>query len=247
MAHVDVRGDPADLNAPTMIEGLPGVGLVGKIATDHVIDQFDMDYYAGVRCDGIPDLGVYHDGSREVLPPVRLYVDEERDLLALRSDVPVSSEAATEFADCVTSWLADEGATPLYVSGLPAEKDGEVPSLYAVATGDAGPRLDEADLDPPAETGAVSGPTGALLARASETDLDGAGLVVESDPQFPDPEAARVVVKRGFEPVVGVDVEVDALVERAEEIRDQKEKLARRMQEAQDDESTQAKPLRMFQ
>ncbi|MFC6724613.1 PAC2 family protein, partial [Halobium palmae] len=72
------------------------------------------------------------------------------------------------------------------------------------------------------------------------------GLVVESDPQFPDPEAARVVITDGIGPLTGVDVPTDDLVEHAEEIRDAKERLAARMREA-DEESTQARPLGMYQ
>ena len=82
--------------------------------------------------------------------------------------------------------------------------------------------------------------------RAQEADFDAVALVVESDPQFPDPEAARILLEKGIEPVVGVDVEVSELVDRTEEIQRQKETLAKRMQEA-GDEATKAQPLRMYQ
>jgi uncharacterized protein len=85
-----------------------------------------------------------------------------------------------------------------------------------------------------------------LLHHAIENERTAIGLVVESDPRFPDPEASRVVIKQGIEPLAGVEVPVENLVERAEEIRNAKEQLARRMQQA-DEESTQAQPLRMYQ
>ncbi|NHN47735.1 proteasome assembly chaperone family protein [Halostella sp. JP-L12] len=247
MAHVRLRGDEVDLDEPYLVEGLPGVGLVGKIATDHLVEQFDMEYYASVHCDGLPRIGVYQDGDRSVRPPVRLYADEERDLLALQSDVPVSAENAGDFADCVTGWIDDNDATPLYLSGRPAEKDGDVPALFGVGTGDGGEWLNERDIDTPSESGAIAGPTGALIARSAENDLDSVGLIVESDPQFPDPEAARVLIDRGIAPLANVDADVSNLVDRAEEIRQQKEQLAQRMGQADEDESSQAQPLRMFQ
>ncbi|MDZ7850802.1 MAG: hypothetical protein U5K70_08425 [Halodesulfurarchaeum sp.] len=50
-----------------------------------------------------------------------------------------------------------------------------------------------------------------------------------------------------IEPIADISVSTDDLVERAEEIRSQKEALARRMQQAGEEESSQAQPLRMYQ
>ncbi|WP_135827944.1 proteasome assembly chaperone family protein [Halorussus halobius] len=248
MARVNVVADEVSLDEPTLVEGLPGVGLVGKLATDHVVDQFDMTYYASIDCEGLPRISVYEAGSRTVRPPVRLYADADRDLVALQSDVPVSASAASEFASCVTDWLVDRDVTPIYLSGLPKEKEpGEIPSLYGVATGDAGGRLDDHGVGSPPERGAISGPTGALLHEAAARDHDAYALVVESDPQFPDPEAAHILIENGIAPLTDLDVATDHLVERAEEISEQKEQLAQRMGEAETDESSQAQPLRMFQ
>jgi uncharacterized protein len=246
MAHVTVRGEERDLDEPFVVEGLPGVGLVGKIATDHLVAEFDMDHYADVHCDGLPRIGVYEGGGREVVPPVRLYVDESRDLLALRSDVPVSPDSAREFAGCITGWLGSHDATPIYLSGMPAEKDDAPPSMFGVATGDGASHLEGVGIEAPGENGVVSGPTGALVNEAVEAALGGVCLVVESDPRFPDPEAARVLIDGGIGPITGVDVDLADLVDRTEEIRQTKERLAKRMQQA-DEESSKAQPLRMYQ
>jgi uncharacterized protein len=115
-----------------------------------------------------------------------------------------------------------------------------------VGTGAGVDRLAAVGIDGPAETGLVSGPTGALLAHAVEHGRDAVGLIVESDPQFPDPEAARVLLTDGIEPLTGVEVDTQGLVDQADEIRQAKENLAKRMQEVEE-ESSQARPLRMYQ
>ncbi len=245
MAHVQVHADDVALESPVLVEGLPGAGLVGKIAADHLVDQYGMTYYGSLHCDGLPEVAVYHGESSDVLPPVRLYADAERDLLVLQSDVPVSPSGAPEFADCVTGWFAEHDVFPLYLSGLPEEKEG-VPELYGVATGDAESVLDDAGLVPPRENGLVSGPTGALLSEAGRTGLDAVGLVVQTQAQFPDPEAARAILEHGVGPIAGVDVDTDALVEQADEIQTAREELAKQLQEG-GDESTRAQPIRGFQ
>jgi uncharacterized protein len=244
MAHIEER-QSMDLEDPVLVEGLPGVGLVGKLAADHLVEQLDMAYYAACHCEGLPDVAVYEEGERGVRPPVRVYADEERDLLVLQADVPVSPSAAEEFAGCITGWLNDLNALPLYLSGLPEEKDG-VPELYGIATGGAEDLLVEHDIPVPGESGMVSGPTGALLAEAGKQGVDSVGLIVQADANFPDPEAARVFLNDGIGPLAGIDVDTDRLVEQADKVAKARERLAKQMQEAEE-ESTRAQPLGMYQ
>lgn len=248
MAQIRIQ-ETVDLDEPVLLEGLPGVGLVGKIATDHIVETLDMTYIGNVECEGLPKIAIYGENARSVEPPVRLYADESQGVLALQSDIPVSRENASEFAEVVTDWVAEQDALPLYLSGLALEdyEPGEVPAVFGVATGGAGSLLDEHDIDHPEERGVIGGPTGALVNRANVTDLDGCGLIVESDPQFPDPAAARQLIVNGIEPLAGIEVDTQDLVDSAEEIREQKEKLAKKMQQAGEEESSQAQPLRMYQ
>jgi len=244
MARIETR-TPLDLDEPVLVEGLPGVGLVGKLAADHLVEEFDMTYHASCHCEGLPRVAVYDEDDPTVRPPVRVYGDEQRDLLVLQADVPVSAEAAKEFAACVTGWLADNDVTPVYLSGLAEEKDG-VPSMYGIGTGDGAHLLADHDIDTPTESGLVSGPTGALLAETDEQGIDGVGLIVQANANFPDPEAARVLLTQGIEPLAGIDVDTEALVEQADRVAEARERLAKQMQEA-DEESTRAQPLGMYQ
>ncbi|MFW6000109.1 MAG: proteasome assembly chaperone family protein [Halorubrum sp.] len=245
MAHISVLDD-VSLDEPTLIEGFPGVGLVGKIATDHLIDVHEMTHHANVHCDGLPPVAVYHESETAATTPVRLYADPENDLVALRSDVPVNPSAATEVAACLGSWFDETELFPVFLSGLGREKDEAPPDLYGIATGEGGEALDRAEVSTPSESGVVSGPTGAMLAAALENGRDAVGLVVESDPQFPDPEAARVLIADGIDPIAGIETPTDGLVEQATEIRDAKQQLAEQMRQATK-ESSQAEPLKMFQ
>jgi uncharacterized protein len=246
MAHVQVETEDVDLEDPVLVEGLPGAGLVGKIAADHLVEESDMDYYGAVHCEGIPRVAVYRSNESDLYPPVRLYADEERDLVVLQSDVPVSASKATGFARCVTEWIQGNDVFPIYLSGLVEEK-GNSPELYGVATGDAEAVVDEAGLVPPREGGMITGPTGALLHRAGEREIDAVGLIVQTEGQFPDPEAARAILEHGVAPIADFEVDTDALVEKAGEIQDAREQLAKQLQSGDGDQSTSAQPIRGFQ
>ncbi|RZV08338.1 uncharacterized protein BDK88_3310 [Natrinema hispanicum] len=248
MTGIRIHGPEPDLENPTLVEGFPGVGLVGKIATDHLVEQLQMRYYASVHCEGLPRIGVYRGGDRTVRPPVRLYVSEEQDLVALQSDAPISSRAVETVATCLTNWIVDQAATPIYLSGLPADRDeADQPDLYGITTGEGDERLEATEVPIPPEDGVITGPTGALINRAAQENHDSIGLVVECDPQFPDPEAASVLLEYGVSPIADIDVDVQDLVDRAAEIRAKRERLAQQMQAIGREESSQAQPLRMYQ
>ncbi|MWV41090.1 PAC2 family protein [Natrialba sp. INN-245] len=247
MARICIQGPDVALEDPMLVEGFPGVGLVGKIATDHLIDELEMAYHASVHCEGLPRIGVYRSGNRTVRPPVRIYVSEEHNLLALQSDAPIASQAVESVAECVSAWIGDQGATPIYLSGLPAERDEDRPEIYGVATGETGETLERHEIPAPSEDGVITGPTGALINRAAQRDADSLGLVVECSPQFPDPEAASVLLEDAIAPIADLSIDVRDLVDRAEEIRQKREQLAQQMQAIGQDESTQAQPLRMYQ
>ena len=246
MARVQIVSEDIELDSPVMVEGLPGAGLVGKIAADHLVEELDMEYYGALHCEGLPKVAAYERDSSVVRPPVRLYADEATNLLVLQSDVPVSPTQASKFTSCLSGWIEDAGVFPLYLSGLAEEKDG-IPKLSGIATGDGGSVLDEIGIDPPNNGGLISGPTGALLHRASETNLSAVGLIVQTDPRFPDPEAARALLENGIKPIADVDVTTDRLTEQADEIQSAREQLVQRLEEASPEESTEAQPIRGFQ
>ena len=245
MAHIQVVADGIDLDSPTLIEGLPGVGLVGKIAADHLVEELSLTHYANVHCDGVEKVAIYDEGTAELSSPVRLYADEAGELLVLQSDVPVDAASATEFAECFSPWL-EQNALPVFVAGIPTQERSDPPAMFGVGVADGVRVVEEAGFETPPERGVVSGPSGAFLAHAIENDHSAVGLIVESDPRFPDPAAAKVVLEEGIEAVTDVDVSPDVLDSRAEGIQQAKEQLAKRMQEAEES-SSEAKPLRMFQ
>lgn len=251
MAHVTVETPAVDLDEPMLLDGLPGMGLVGKLVADHVVAEFDMTYYGGVHCEGVPPVAAYRPEESSVRPALQLYADPERDVVALVSDVPVSPEDAPEFAACITEWLDANDITPVYLSGVNGsattaeDRDGRPAELYGLSTGDGDALLDEAGIVPPRYAGIVTGPTGALLERAAEVELTGVGFLVESDDEFPDLDAARRVLDNGVSPLLNVDVDTDAFDDRSVEMTPITEAYLDQLRESTDG-TTRAQPTPMF-
>ncbi|NHX35513.1 MULTISPECIES: proteasome assembly chaperone family protein [Halolamina] len=248
MVEIRVTDDSVDPTGATLIEGMPGVGLVGKIATDHVIDSREMTEFASVSGEGIPPVTVFDGSERDVNSPIRLYVDDDEELIALRSDVPVHVMDAPLFTERLTEWIVEHDVLPIYLGGLPAERGAdEVPSIEGIGVGEGQDRLDEASVSPPDDSGMISGPPGALLSEAADEGVDAVGLMVDTDPRFPDPQGAHALITQGINPVAGVEVETERLLEEAEQIMERRKELAKQMQQADQHKSSQVSRTGMYQ
>lgn len=245
MAHIQIVDDGITLSEPTLIEGLPGAGLVGKIVVDHMVKAMDLTHYADVHCEGTQQVTVYDQGTPELTSPLRLYADDAGDTLVLQSDIPVEPDAAEEFARCFSPWLEDN-ALPVFIAGLPQKDRSSPPELFGVGSAEGVAAIEHAGLAHPPERGIISGPSGALLGHAVENGLDAVGLVVETDPRFPDPLGAKVLLEQGIEPIISEDVSVGRLESQADKIQETKQRLAKQMQDG-GEASTEAMPIRMFQ
>lgn len=251
MVEVNVHDESITLDEPMLVEGFPGIGLAGKIVTDHLLDEGEFVHYASVHCETLQQISVYHKGDRTVRAPLRMYADPDGSLLILSSDIPVKLDKSGSFVECLTAWFDRNEVFPIFLSGRPRQskqQDANVdPRVFGVASGSGLDRLDDLDLSIPDENGAISGPTGALLLRCAELDLDAVGLVVESSVQFPDPMAARFLIEKGVDPLIDRETDTETLIQHAEDIREQREALAASMSQADQESSSQAQPLGMFQ
>lgn len=248
MVEIRTTDESVDPTGATLVEGMPGVGLVGKIATDHLIESLEMTQFAEIRGEGIPPVTVFDGEERRVNPPIRLYVDTDERVVALRSDVPVHVMDTPRFADRLTEWVVEHDVLPIYLGGLPAEREAdEVPSVEGIGVGAGTERLDSAAIPAPEDGGMISGPCGALLSNAADDDVDAIGLMVDTDPRFPDPQGSHALIEHGINPVADIEVETERLVDEAEEIMEARKELAQRMQQADHHEASQVSRIGMFQ
>ena len=241
--EINLVDENVGLEDPYLVEGFPGVGLVAKIAADYIVQRLDMQLYAEVFSEDAPSVTVFEKG--ELQSSIRIYASEEHDLLVLKSDAPVSSED-TDIMEGLNEWMEENGITPLYQLGIPVQKKQEEPEVRGVFSGDASEVIDKADIQRPQGFGIVSGPTGGLLEKAIMRDLNAVGLTVKSDPQFPDPDAARKLIEEGISQITGISIDTANLKQSAEEIKEKKQKLVKQMQEAEDHEKSQAYPSEMY-
>ena len=232
--------------SPTLIEGLPGLGLVAAIAVDQITKQLELDQHGTIVSDDFPPVAAFDDGR--VRDAVRVYAGEDPAVMTLQSDIPIPSSAVASLSQCVLSDLAEEFEQAIFLAGTPAESEDEIGEVVGVATtDDLETALVDAGLTLADGSGVVGGVTGALLADCYHDDVPAAVLIVRSNPYIPDPAAARAVIEEALEPLVEFDIDTQELLEQAEEIQKQKQQIAEQLKEYQQQQDQQPAMPGMYQ
>ncbi len=216
---------PKGLN---MLQGLPDVGLVGVIATSHIISKLKLEEVAYVSSDILPPVVVLYNG----LPysPIRIFGNER--LLVLISEIAIPADSLQQLMRAVVDWI-EEKEIELVVSlgGLPTpnRQNIESPKVFGAASNmDSLKILKEKGIGL-IERGFLVGPQALLLKYCSEEDLSAIALLAQSFYNYPDPEAAASVIN-ALNQIIKVPVNLSELLEKGEEIRLKMRDIMRRTQ-----------------
>jgi uncharacterized protein len=226
------RSTDLEAAAPTLIEGLPGLGMVASIAVDQITDQLGLTQHGTIVSEELPPVASFDDGR--VRDAVRVYSGASPAVMTLQSDVPIPPAAIEPLSQCVLHDLAEAFARAVFLAGAPAESESQVGEVVGVATtDDLEADLADAGISLAEGSGLIGGVTGALLNDCYREGVPAAVLIVRSNPYVPDPGAARAVIEEALEPLVEFDVDTEELREQAEQIREQKRRIAEQLQQYQ--------------
>ncbi|PSQ56191.1 proteasome assembly chaperone family protein [Halobacteriales archaeon SW_8_68_21] len=225
-----------ELDDPVLIEGLPGVGHVGKLAAEHLLEEFDGELVRRVYATEFPPQVSVDDEGIAALTCAEFHAVETdgADLLVLTGDHQAGSNAGhyrltSTFLD-VAEEFGSERAFAL--GGVPT---GELVEEYTVlgAVSDA-PVVDDLEdagvefrADEPA--GGIVGVSGLVLGLGGRRGFDAACLMGETSGYLVDPKSARAVLET-LEAVLDLSVGYESLEDRAEEM----EEVVGKIQEMQD-------------
>lgn len=221
-----------DINAtsPTLIEGLPGHGLVAAIAADMITRQLDLDHHGNIISDDFPAVTTYVDGR--VRDIVRVYAGDDPAIMTLQSDMALPAYAFPALSECILQDLAGEFDRAIFLAGAPAVSEERIGDVVGIATNDRiGAELTDAGIELAEGHGLVGGITGALTNACYQANIPAAVLIVQADPFLPDPIAARSVIENALEPFVNFDIDTSELLEQGDRIRDHMEQVARHYQQ----------------
>ena len=234
--EVEAHADPA-LTDPVLVEGLPGVGHVGKLAAEHLLEEFDSTLVRRVYADEFPPQVTVEDGVTDLVCAEFHAVDVgDRDLLVLTGDHQAQSNAGhyrltDAFLDVAEEFDVERAYA---LGGVPT---GELVEEYTVL----GAVTDEPLLDELSEAGVefrddepaggIVGVSGLILGLSPRRGFEAACLMGETSGYLVDPRSSRAVLEV-MEALLGFELAYDTLEERADEMQEVVSKI-QEMQEGQ--------------
>ncbi len=226
-----------DLDDPVLIEGLPGVGHVGKLAAEHLLEEFDGDLVRRVYATEFPPQVNVNDEGVAALTCAEFHaveIEDGADLLVLTGDHQAGSNAGhyqltSTFLDVAESFGASRAFA---LGGVPTgELVEEYTVLGAVSAATLADDLREAGVEfrPDEPAGGIVGVSGLVLGLGERRGIEAACLIGETSGYLVDPKSARAVLEV-LESLLGFDVDYASLEDRAEEM----EEVVGKIQEMQD-------------
>jgi uncharacterized protein len=221
-----------DAASPTLVEGLPGHGLVASIAVDQVRKQLALPLHGNIRSDDFPPVTTFENGRVQDL--VRVYAGTDPDVMTLQSDLALPPWSYAPLSRCVIEECATEFERAIFLTGTPAESESRIGDVAGVATDDETyQQLEAAGVDVAEDPGLVGGVTGALVKECYHADVPAIVLVVRAHPFLPDPGAAQQVIEEALEPLVDFDIDTTELREQSDEIQQRMQQIAQQYQQMQ--------------
>ena len=202
--------------------GFPGSGLVGSIALQYMVDQLEFTQIGSMNSKYFPPLAMMNRGVINV--PVRVY--EKGPLAAIIADIPIHPMICYEVANGIMDWLMPYKVREIVtIAGIITNETEK--RVFGVATSDdALPRIQDSTIILP--IGSISGIASSFLTECKIRNIKAYGLLGETI-NAPDPRASAATIEV-LNRMYDLNLDVQPLLEQAEEIESTMHKLAEQVQ-----------------
>jgi uncharacterized protein (TIGR00162 family) len=242
LKKVDVRylkkPEEVELEQPIFIEGLPGIGHVGKLVADHLVNELKAEKVVEIYSHHFPpQVMVLEDGTIR-MPKNEVYAYKSNgnghDLLILVGDFQsISNEGHFELVNAYLEVAKTFSAKRIYtLGGYGVGRLVEEP--YVIGAANSPEIVEElkrygVKFEPGEPGGGIIGASGLLLGVSMLEGIPAACLMGVTSGYMVDPKSAKVVLDVLCK-MLNLEVSVEALEERAKEM----EKIIAQIKEMQE-------------
>jgi len=227
-----------ELENPIVVIGFPDEGLVGSIGVSHIIETLTLEEMGHIESTLMPPVVVIK--NRRPRTALRLY--ERDNMVVLVSEIPIPLQMMYPLAGGLGDWF--EKVSPsrvLVLGGVPVQNRMEIekPGVWGVASKEADQEILEKAGVKLFEDGFLAGVNSLILLEGAKRDIPVTYLMGESHHGYPDPASAASTVE-AVGRILGISIDVQKLLDTAEEIRVAARDLMKKTEEAMKASTSQA-------
>lgn len=195
---------------PIIIEGFPGFGLVGTIATEFLIEHLKCECIGSIWFDKLPATLAIHDGK--IIKPIGIYYNEEFNIIIIHG-LMAAKGLEWKIAEKILEMAEEyEASEIISLEGVGSTTSTD-PKVYFYSNhDDINAKLKGLGFDEMME-GIVIGVSSALLLKAQRTT---SCLFAETHSQLPDAKAAAKLIE-ALDKYLGLNVDYKPLLKQAKE------------------------------
>lgn len=178
------------LRDPILIEGLPGIGNIGKVAVDFMIEELKAKKLFTITSYSLPHSVFVTEDNLVELPKIEVYYkirkNKKQDLIFLSGDIqPTDEEASYEFAESILNMFKSVGGKEIItIGGIGLPSMPEDPDIYCTGTSKEiiakykkGTKLSDEMFG---IVGPIVGVTGLLIGLSRKEGMEGICMLAET-------------------------------------------------------------------
>ena len=214
---------------PIIIEGFPGFGLVGTIASEFLIDHLKTEMIGKVMFEDAPPVVAIHDNK--LVEPLGIFYNSKYNIVILHA-ITTSTGFEWKMADLLVDLAKELNAKEIIslegvgASGLKVASN----SFYYTNADKKKEALENIGLKPLKE-GIIMGVTGALLLKIDGRPLS--CLFADTASNLPDSKAAARIIE-ALDKYLGLEVDPKPLLQQAAQFEDKLRGILSSSQKAQE-------------
>lgn len=196
---------------PTIVEGFPGFGLVGTIASEFLIDHLETEKIGKMWVDEMPAMVAVHEG--EVVEPIGIFYNKRYNLIIIHGITAIQG-MEWKITDAVIKVAKDLKAKEIIsLEGIGSTAPSKESNVFHYSSSSTKSKKLEKQGIKQLKEGIVMGTTGILLLKA-EKQLPVTTVFAETHSQLPDSKAAAKVIG-ALDSYLGMKIDTKPLMEQA--------------------------------
>ena len=201
------------LDKPIVIEGFPGIGMIGTISASYLADKLGMKLIGYFASSHFPPIAAIHDFKP--VSPARIYASEKHNLIVLFSEFVIPADVVYSLSEAIIGYAKAKKARLIYsLAGVASEQPDN--KIYGIAsTPGVSEALKAAGVQLIKE-GATQGVSGVLIAECASEKVPAANLMVQTATALDPAAAARLLNK--LSEVLKVPIDTRELVTQGEKV-----------------------------